>query len=91
MFESSWELLTAVEQQLFASLSVFRGGFSLAAAAAIANGHKGQLEQLLDKSLLQRDEERYELHELLRQFAAEKLGEVARVRQSRRLTQSCTC
>lgn len=81
VFESSWQLLTEAEQTLFVSLSVFRGGFTLAAAEAIAAANEAQLEGLLGKSLLQLHEDRYQLHELLRQFAAEKL-EATRLRQS---------
>ncbi|MCA9995300.1 MAG: tetratricopeptide repeat protein, partial [Anaerolineales bacterium] len=79
VFESSWHLLTAAEQQLFASLSVFRGGFTLAAATAVAGATEASLEGLHGKSLLQLAGERYQLHELLRQFAAEKLDEAARL------------
>ena len=74
VFESSWHLLTAAEQQLFASLSVFRGGFTLAAATAVSGATEAQLEGLCGKSLLQLEGERYQLHDLLRQFAAEKLA-----------------
>ncbi|MEM7113234.1 MAG: BTAD domain-containing putative transcriptional regulator, partial [Chloroflexota bacterium] len=88
VFESSWQLLTEAEQTLFASLSVFRGGFTLAAAKAIAAATEAQLEGLLGKSLLQLSKERYQLHELLRQFAAEKLPEAARLVHFLKMDQS---
>ncbi|MEM7113605.1 MAG: BTAD domain-containing putative transcriptional regulator [Chloroflexota bacterium] len=80
VFEGSWRLLTLEEQQLFASLSVFRGGLTQAAAGAIAGANRELLELLQDKSLLQREGERYWLHELLREFAGEKLVQVTRLR-----------
>ncbi|MCB9432502.1 MAG: tetratricopeptide repeat protein [Ardenticatenaceae bacterium] len=78
VFESSWHLLTAAEQQLFASLSVFRSGFTLAAATAVAGATEALLEGLCGKSLLHLVGERYQLHDLLRQFAAEKLDGAVR-------------
>jgi predicted ATPase/DNA-binding SARP family transcriptional activator len=75
VFESSWALLTAAEQNLFASLSVFRGGFTAAAVQGITQANPNQLQSLADKSLLQmQDSQRFHLHEHLRQFAAEKLA-----------------
>jgi predicted ATPase/DNA-binding SARP family transcriptional activator len=76
VFVSSWELLTPAEQPLFASLAVFRGGFTAAAAQAITGVTPDQLETLRQKSLIHTGaDERYEMHELLRQFAAEKLAQ----------------
>ena len=73
--ESSWELLTAVEQELFASLSVFRGGFDETAVHSIPQAASHQLQALVDKSLVQwQDDQRLYIHEHLRQFAAEKLA-----------------
>ena len=81
-FEHSWQLLTAREQDVLARISVFRGSFDLEAAEAVA-GHgatRSILAALVDKSLLQRESEdggdlRLAWHELLRQYAAEKLDE----------------
>lgn len=72
-FDHSWRLLTPLEQTAFARLSVFQGSFEAAAATAIGvSPHL--LAALADKSLLQRlPGGRYGLHELLRQFAAERL------------------
>lgn len=72
-FEYSWELLSAEERVIFAGLSVFHGGFDEAAAEAVVGAGAHQLWSLADKSLLRRlGEGRYGVHELLRQFAAEK-------------------
>ncbi|MCB8928684.1 MAG: tetratricopeptide repeat protein [Ardenticatenaceae bacterium] len=76
VFAHSWQLLTPVEQRGFAQMAVFQGGFSLAAATAVTQADRFVLESLLAKSLVLRQANgRYTLHELLRQFAAEKLAE----------------
>jgi hypothetical protein len=74
VFERSWESLTGDEQRVMASLSVFRGGFSREAAEQVAGANLRVLLGLANKSFLQRqpDSGRYAVHELLRQFAAEK-------------------
>lgn len=83
VFEYSWQLLTAEEQQIFARLSVFRGGFEGATAVAVAEASLPFLASLVNKSLVEEHSGRYSLHELLRQFAAEKLGEETAVTQAR--------
>jgi predicted ATPase/DNA-binding CsgD family transcriptional regulator len=76
VFEHSWRLLTDDERSAFKKLVVFRGRFDRAAAEAVAGASLSMLGQLYDKSLLgRRGENRYRLHELVRQFAEEKLGE----------------
>ena len=75
-FEYSWKLLTAAEQKAFSQLAVFRGGFTREAAEVVAGAALLMLTGLADKSLLRMDANgRYDLHELLRQFAADKLAE----------------
>jgi predicted ATPase/DNA-binding SARP family transcriptional activator len=74
VFGYTWSLLTAVEQQGLARLSVFRGSFDRAAAQAVAGVRATTLVALVDKTLLRQAEVgRYNLHELLRQFTAERL------------------
>ncbi|HSM58368.1 MAG TPA: BTAD domain-containing putative transcriptional regulator [Candidatus Sulfomarinibacteraceae bacterium] len=74
--DHSWERLTRDDQEAFRKLAVFRGGFSLHAAEAVAGVSRQQLQHLLSHSLLRRSDDlrapRYELHELLRQYAEEK-------------------
>lgn len=73
VFAHSWQLLSAAEQQALALLSLFRGGFTRAAALAVADTTLFTLHGLVNKSLLQLQENgRYTIHERLRQFAAEK-------------------
>jgi predicted ATPase len=74
VFEYSWTLLTPQERSVMQQLSVFRGGFRREAAMQIAGATLPVLAGLLDKSLLRRNAlGRYEVHELLRQFAAARL------------------
>jgi predicted ATPase/DNA-binding SARP family transcriptional activator/Tfp pilus assembly protein PilF len=76
VFAYSWRLLTDVEQQALVRLAVFRGSFDRTAAQAVAGVAATTLVTLVDKSLLRRlAVGRYGLHELLRQFAAERLAE----------------
>jgi DNA-binding SARP family transcriptional activator/predicted ATPase len=74
VFDYSWNLLGEREQMVFAALSVFRGGFTLQAACQVSAGSLRQLMALVDQSLLQRAARgRYGIHELLRQYAQERL------------------
>jgi predicted ATPase/class 3 adenylate cyclase len=59
MVDWSWELLTPAERHVLAGLSVFAGGFDLAAAEAVTGGEivpavevLGHLAALVDKSLV---------------------------------------
>jgi len=73
-FDYSWRLLSAADQAAFARLAVFPSSFTRQGAAAIAGVHTSTLAGLVDKSLVRRDEhDRYDLHEVVRQFAAEQL------------------
>ena len=77
VFAASWQRLSAGEQAVFPQLSVFRGGFTRQAAQAITGASLRLLGRLVSKSLLHydRSRDRYQLHELLRQYGAEKLAE----------------
>jgi predicted ATPase/class 3 adenylate cyclase len=75
-FDHSWRLLTDDQRRCFRQLSVFRGPFTREAAAAVAGADLARLAELVSKSLVRRLElGRYELHELLRQYAADRLAE----------------
>ncbi|MBI1256409.1 MAG: tetratricopeptide repeat protein [Chloroflexi bacterium] len=74
VFEQTWRRLSDEEQHLFSALSVFRGGFRREAAAAVAKVSMRVLSDLVDKSLLTRAPDgRYQIHELLRQYAQARL------------------
>lgn len=74
VFDQSWNLLSDAEQSVFMKLSIFHGGFDLEAAQHIANASLRLLAVLIDKSLIRLNTSgRYDLHELLRQYAAERL------------------
>jgi len=80
VFEHSWNLLSPSEQAALAAMSVFRGSFDRDAATQVADTSLSTLSALMGKSLLHLigppdagGHTRYELHELLRQYATEKL------------------
>lgn len=74
VFDHAWGRLSPEEQSVFARLTVFQGGFHLEAGQAIAQASLRGLMGLVQKSLLTRNPEgRFEMHELLRQYGAEKL------------------
>jgi predicted ATPase/DNA-binding SARP family transcriptional activator len=74
VFDHSWNLLTERERQVFQRLSVFRGSFTPQAAQQVTDASLAELRALATKSLLHRTSAgRYQLHELLQQYAADKL------------------
>ncbi len=75
VFEGTWRWLTDEERQVFRRLSVFRGGCTRDAAQVVTGADLSTLAGLVDKALLwhQTDSGRYEIHEMLRQYAAEQL------------------
>jgi predicted ATPase/DNA-binding CsgD family transcriptional regulator len=75
VFDHSWSLLPPSEQEIFKHISVFRGGFTREAAEQVAGATLQQLVGLVNKSFLSHDQNsgRLEVHELLRQYAQEKL------------------
>ena len=84
VFRQSWQMLTPQEQQAYAALSVFRGGFSREAAVQVTGVSLPVLVSLVDKSLVRHTQTgRYDVHELLRQFASEKLEEDADLESAR--------
>lgn len=77
VFDATWQRLEPAERDVLARLAVFRGGFARAGAEHVAGATLRSLSRLLGKSLLQNDavRDRYTMHELLRQYAAEKLAQ----------------
>jgi predicted ATPase/DNA-binding XRE family transcriptional regulator len=73
-FEHSWKLLSDEEQNVLCRLSVFRGGFDRIAAEKVTGATLTLLASLVSKSLVRRTQEgRYDLHEVIRQFASSHL------------------
>ncbi len=74
VFDHSWALLNEQEQRALARLSVFLGGFSRDAAAQVADTSLRTLSALVAKSLVRHaGEDRYDFHELIRQYASARL------------------
>jgi predicted ATPase/class 3 adenylate cyclase len=82
--EWSYELLTDPEKALFARLSVFRGGCTLASAEQVAEADLDRLQSLVEKSLLRHRDDRFWMLETIREFATERLGEVGEAGELRR-------
>ncbi len=78
VFDYSWSLMDKPEQEIFIALSVFRGGFTREAAQRVAGASLQQLVGLVNKSFLSHDPDtgRVEVHELLRQYAQERLDKM---------------
>jgi len=76
VFDHTWRLLSDEEKFVLVRLSVFHGGFRREAAEQVAEATLSLLNTLVTKSLVRRSSVgRYDLHELIRQFAAEQCGE----------------
>jgi predicted ATPase/DNA-binding CsgD family transcriptional regulator len=85
-FDQSWAHLSAEERGALARLSVFRGGFTRDAAAPVAGASLGLLAGLVDQSLVRHASDgRYHIHELLRQYAEERLNEAPAAAEAARV------
>jgi predicted ATPase len=88
--EWSWHLLSGTQQQFFATLSVFRGGWTAAAVEAVCEtgDARGPLEALVSASLLRAEADasgvtRFSMLDTLREFAQERLDSDARKLRAR--------
>ena len=76
--DSVWDMLSTSEQEVFAGLSIFRGGFTFAAARAVTGTTLQEIRRLIAKSVVQpayavEQGSRYQIHEYLRQYGYERL------------------
>ena len=87
IFDASWHRLSQAEQEVMAQLSVFRGGFTRTAAQQVAGANLKALATLAGKSLLQanRSRDRYDVHELVRQYAADRLNRADKLHRADKL------
>ncbi|HEX6268727.1 MAG TPA: tetratricopeptide repeat protein [Anaerolineales bacterium] len=75
-FDHSWKLLSDHERKALCRLSVFHGGFKRNAAEQIADAALPLLASLVAKSLVRHTKDgRYDLHEVIRQYALSHLNE----------------
>lgn len=87
VFEQSWQRLNQTEARVLSKLSIFRGGFTLSAAEQVAHASIFTLASLVENAWIRLDETgRYQIHELLRQFAQEKLAENEQEKQASAVT-----
>ncbi|MEU6997959.1 BTAD domain-containing putative transcriptional regulator [Nonomuraea sp. NPDC046570] len=71
----SWDLLTPVERDLAARLSVFASGATAPSAERVCGATLDLLTALADKSLVRSDGGRFRMLETVRAFCAERLAE----------------
>ena len=73
-FDHSWRLLSAHQRNILRQASIFQGSWTADAAKAVTGASPANLEELIDASWLRLVAGgRYEMHELTRQYCAEKL------------------
>lgn len=79
VFDYAWQRLTPEAQKMLVAFTIFRGGFTRAAAAAVSGQSVAPtlLASLVHKSLLARDgnHDHYTIHELVKRFVVEKVGD----------------
>lgn len=75
VLDGSWRRLSTDEQRVMAELSILRGGFTRQAAESVTGVSLPLLSRLVSYSFVHYDRARgrYQIHELLRQYSAEKL------------------
>jgi predicted ATPase/class 3 adenylate cyclase len=88
--EWSYDLLNADEQELFAGLAVFAGGWTLEASEVVCAADLDTLHSLVDKSLVRvREGDRFWMLETLREYASERLEQSALADELRRRHAEC--
>lgn len=80
ILDSSWRWLSERERTVLSALAIFVGGFTREAAEAMADADLGLLAALTERSMIQRLPDarggsRYQVHELVRNFALSRVEE----------------
>ena len=75
LFENAWQRLSEPERCMIMRLSVFRGGFRLETAEAVASTTMTVLNSLVNQSLVRANylSGRFDMHQLFQDFAQERL------------------
>lgn len=73
VYDPCWQRLDVTLQDIVMVFTVFRGGADLDAVKAVTAASTAQLQELIQRSLLRFENGRYVMHELLRQYAENKL------------------
>ena len=86
VLDSSWRWLGSSDRAAIEALGVFVGGFTREAAEAVADADLGTLSRLSQLALIQRLPDpyggsRYQVHELVRNYALDRLQLTTEVRQ----------
>jgi predicted ATPase/DNA-binding SARP family transcriptional activator len=82
--EWSYALLDEPAKRLFASLGVFAGGCTVAAAEQVCDASAAAIDALVDAALVRREAARLRMLETIREYALERLREAGREEQARR-------
>ena len=79
----SWQFLAPAERALLAQCTLFVGGFTTAAVAAVAGITPAQLQQWESQALLQNTTtDRYEMHSFMRQYTFTQLQKLPALAES---------
>ncbi len=73
VFNASWQLLSSEQQLVLAKMSLLPGGFTLESLKEVAKATPSVLFALVGKSLVTRNNNRFLIHEVIRQYAIQQL------------------
>ena len=91
VLDTSWAQRTDAEQAVIRSLSVFRGGFAFEAAEVVASASLPTLKTLVRTSWLRMSDGRYDMQEVLREYAQSQLDAAGGTRNYRASPLSLLC
>jgi predicted ATPase len=85
VFDNSWRLLSQDERRIFRQLSVFPAAFTAHAAEEICSASNLMLVTFIDKSLLYRHADRFEMLDTFHHYALGKLEEITEEDEAARI------